>query len=136
MSEPKPPPKWTFKVNVEVTWDQVWYLLSSAMEGGIGYWAAIKELREPPELIWRHADEPCVYKHLDYPMNPGGSVVLVDHENYDKEYVLDLPAIERGLQVMHRDWYHHFADFMQGNGDATTGDVLVQCALFGDIIYG
>ncbi len=30
----------------------------------------------------------------------------------------------------------HFNDVVRGMGDATTGDTLVQCALFGDTVYG
>ena len=30
----------------------------------------------------------------------------------------------------------HFADLMAGTGDSVTGDVLIQCAAFGELRYG
>ena len=30
----------------------------------------------------------------------------------------------------------HFADFLAGNEDATTGDVLLQLAVFGELVFG
>lgn len=115
------------------------------MEGGIGYWAKVQRYVPPPEgaelNVGLEGDDVfCerTYKHIHYPMcEAGGAVVLRDKEADDgKDLVLDYPAIERGLQVMAEKYPRHFADFVQENGDATTGDVFVQCALLGDIVYG
>ena len=41
------------------------------------------------------------------------------------------------MKVMHEKYTRHYADMVsECNADATTGDVLVQCALFGEIVYG
>jgi hypothetical protein len=44
--------------------------------------------------------------------------------------------VRAGLQVLATKYPHHFADIVVDNSDCTTGDVLVQCALFGEIVYG
>ena len=31
---------------------------------------------------------------------------------------------------------HHFPNILNGNDDVETADVLIQCALFGEIVYG
>ncbi len=51
-------------------------------------------------------------------------------------YELSLDKLKTGLQVLAEKYPHHFANVINETGDATTGDVLVQCALFGEIVYG
>lgn len=131
-----------FDATISISMDDLADLLCSGMEGGIGYWAEIVDYREPSDLnlkeyfskSWR-TDR--VFKHIHYPLLPGGVVMIRDAEGDDKEiYRLDFEAVQRGVKVMANNWPRHFADFMGGNSDATTGDVFIQCALFGDIVYG
>ncbi len=70
------------------------------------------------------------------PLVEGGSVTLFDTEDGNKAYKLDLDAIKRGIEVMSTKFRRHWNDFRNENDDATTGDVFVQCCIFGDIIYG
>ena len=44
--------------------------------------------------------------------------------------------VRRGLGIMAAKYPQHFAYLMSDNADAETGDTLVQCALFGEIVYG
>jgi hypothetical protein len=30
----------------------------------------------------------------------------------------------------------HYADFKDGDEDASTGDVFLQCCIFGEVVYG
>jgi len=53
-----------------------------------------------------------------------------------KSYRLSIPRLMKGLAVLAAKYPHHFCDILKQDGDATTGDALVQCALFGDIVYG
>lgn len=36
----------------------------------------------------------------------------------------------------HFDDFSSFAEILDDNADANTGDVFLQCCLFGDVIYG
>jgi len=38
--------------------------------------------------------------------------------------------------VMAKKEPRHFADFLKEDYDETTGDVFLQCCLFGEVIYG
>jgi hypothetical protein len=37
---------------------------------------------------------------------------------------------------MAADYPRHFADLVNENDDADTGDAFVQCCVFGEVIYG
>ena len=49
---------------------------------------------------------------------------------------LTLKDIKKGLELMRDEYPHHFADLVSGNDDAITGDVFLQLATFGELIYG
>lgn len=61
---------------------------------------------------------------------------IVDHENNCKKYRLTEAKIKRGLELMPTLAPNAFADILMDNTDAFTGDVLVQLALFGKVLYG
>lgn len=52
-----------------------------------------------------------------------------------KLHTLNLPKIKRGLTVMANKYPEHFADFINEKGDMNTGDVFLQCCLFGEVKY-
>lgn len=126
-----------FAVQTQIPIKDVASLLCSAFEGGSSYWASLVDVKEPKEWIYQEFDSP--YAH-EYPVNPGGRVIIRDMEHDgdedEKVYTLDNKAIQRGLDVMARDYPRHWSDFRKEDYDACTGDVLLQCCLFGDIIYG
>ncbi len=129
-------PSITINVEHDITLDRISNLLCSAFEGGSNYWYQIQEFVDPKEFTFR-TDENQLYKHLDYPLNEGGAVIVGDLEDEDaKPKRLDLDAIKKGLVTMSRDYPRHMMDFINDNDDATTGDVFLQCCLFGDVIYG
>ena len=64
-----------------------------------------------------------------------GFCKLYDTEE-EKPYLLNLKKIKRGMTVMAKKEPKHFADFVSGDYDQTTGDVFLQCCLFGEVIYG
>lgn len=44
--------------------------------------------------------------------------------------------VKEGLEIMAAKYPKHFAAMIAGQGDAITGDVFVQCVIFGKVIYG
>lgn len=120
-------------------------LLCSAFEGGSNYWyqnldydfgktnLTYEDFKkggkmQDPKNYWH----PCQL----VPLVEGCSLTIEDGEDSNKTFILDRAAIERGVQVMAEKYPQHFADILTENGDATTGDVFLQCCLFGDTIYG
>lgn len=111
----------TFKLTEGTFHDQV----TSAIEGGSNYWARIDV----------GAHQPGGRNHL--------TARFTITEISDKKagairgrtYELSLDKLKKGLRVLATKYPHHFKDVIAGTGDVTTGDVLVQCALFGEIVY-
>lgn len=142
-----------FDVRTRVSNKDVANLLCGAFEGGTYYWCVIVEIIKPPEdVIWSdrndqgELDEGAIlYRKYDYPVTPGGAVVITTQEEYDeaegdvskmKTYRLDRDTIARGLNVMLKKYPSQLAAFLEGNDDADTADIFVQCCAFGEIVYG
>lgn len=133
------------KIETDVKLDNIAGLLCSAFEGGIGYWAKIVDYKEPEELVdlgksfmWQDSNgEKVTPKHIYYPLSKGGAVIIKDIEDDEgQEYFVDLETVERGLKLMQEKYPHHFGDFISENYDAITGDVLIQLAVFSELVYG
>ncbi len=52
-----------------------------------------------------------------------------------KRHAFDLAKVTLGLAVCAAKYPHHFRDFVSGDGDAYTGNVILQCALFGGVQF-
>jgi hypothetical protein len=138
-----------FKVTQEVSEEFVKTQLCNAFEGGSNYWAKnidyclpkgidISEFREGGV---RQGDKYWHWSQL-IPLVEGCEVLIEDdvqrHEMQSDDYVLSLDRekIQRGLQVMNDKFPEHWNSAHDGGGDGWTGDVFLQCCLFGDVIYG
>lgn len=123
------------KTEVEVSESRIADLLCAAMEGGTGYWAQIVGYREPKE-VWRvEGWDTEVYKHIHWPMSEGGAMIIADE---DKRYKVTRDGLFAGLRKMATDprYRDHFHNFMDENEDATMGDVFLQLAVLGEVVYG
>lgn len=132
-------------------------LLCGGLESGPYGSFIITGYVEPKKMEFRTHEEQ-VFRHLDYPMNAGGAVLMQDKycesgecdETYSRDpdtgeqvtlpgdhtFRLDLPALKRGLAILSLDYPRVYADWIKENDDALTGDALVQCALLGEVVYG
>ncbi len=120
-------------MNNPITDEQRSNLLCSALEGGSNYWC---------DTIDRHGVtvEQAKYRS-DVPFVVGGWLEVVEQEPHDKartnkSYRLDLGTIQHGLNIMAEKYPIHFNDVKNDTSDAITGDVFLQCCLFGSVIYG
>lgn len=114
----------THSLTIKVTEQNLWYQVCAAIEGGSNAWAEIN-----------------VHKHQAGWANYFTATFKVIEENsgeaiHGQSYTLSIPKLMQGLAVLAAKYPHHFCDILKEDGDSTTGDVLVQCALFGDIVYG
>lgn len=98
-------------------------------------WCRVTKLREPPKFRFRTLEQ-TVVRLVDYPLNEGGFLNIVTSEHGPRVFRLDLNAIARGLDALAQHYPRHFADLINENGDALTADVLLQCCLFGKLVYG
>lgn len=131
--------KITVLVTHEIDEQRVRDLLCSAWEGGSSYWCRLKETDIPPTAKPLIAAEPEMYSHI-YPFIPGVTVTLEDTTGEDSghgnEWTLTREKLVDGLQVMATKYPRHFNNFMEEDDDAETGDVFLQCCLFGEIVFG
>ena len=90
----------------------------TAIEGGINYWASVVEYDPTEDSDWYASV-------LD--VNSETGFVLIINKN----------VIKHGIKALAQSRHlHHLDDLVEDNMDATTADVIVQMALFGDIRYG
>ena len=108
-------------------------LLCNALEGGSNYWYQIRAYNFPEGAT--KASLGIEFTHLELPFKEGGSITIgaLGHEMPDK--VLDRKSLRRGLALMANNHPNHYADFLKENDDATTGDVFLQCCLYGKAEY-
>jgi len=123
-------------------------LLCCALEGGSNYWYRIEKFVIPDKFenyCFEEDDkskQPEIFRHIDYPTNPGGAIIVSDfHGNDDDEEGMtetkvDLEQLQKGLMIMAQKYPKHFSDFMNENEDADTGDVFLQCCVLGELVYG
>jgi len=141
---PQTTEKKTVKVTVQVDVEEqrISDLLCAALEGGVGYWCRIMGYEYPSGLS--HSD--FEFPHVEVVL-AGGKCFCHDAEQPDSHYktldaaererwTLTREKLEKGLHVMAEKYPKHFADFHAENDDAETGDVFLQCCLFGELVYG
>lgn len=135
----------SFDLQVTITDDRLFDLLTCGFEGGVGYWCLIADYENPD-------NENVRFTHSQLPLTKNGAVVCQcadDHTTLDDEgflintsgerlplLKLDREACQRGLQIMLHKYPEHFANFLGRREDAETGDVFIQCSLLGKITYG
>lgn len=133
---------------VQISVERIKDLLCCAIEGGSNYWcSAMDRMGDIPR-------EQAEYRQ-DVPF-AGGWLRIIEHEpgiaegkqtlatrfneviegNTYECYRLDEQTIKDGLNVFASKYPEHFADFSNENDDASTGDIFLQCCLFGEAIYG
>lgn len=127
----------TVRVTLPISEQRIRDLMCSAWEGGSAYWCQFRSSTITPE---QKEDHKCRY-HWEYPFVEGVDVVLCDStceadETCPEPWVLNRAKIVAGIQTMAEKCPYHFANFLAENDDAETGDVFLQCCLFGDIIFG
>lgn len=125
------------KIETEVSIEDINNLVVSALEGGSNYWYMIEEKIEPSEWVYDSFAKEGTHYIGDYALNKdGGLVFSVKDDNTVEHSTLNLENIKTGLEIMARDYKKAFADILAENTDSETGDIFLQCCLFGEIIYG
>ncbi len=136
--------EFSFEVRERVDINDIAKLLTTAFDGNmVSCWSPNADTHLPDDfdidkVPWMEDPEEWrdVRKCYIAPLVPGGYVMLYDVEDDNKPYKLDLVAINRGIRIMSEKYYSHWSDFRKEDDDAITGDVFVQCCVFGDVIYG
>lgn len=132
---------------IQVSDEKLRGLLCSAFEGGSNYWYMHTRNEFPPGVNYSDFREGGRFTLAEYwhpleliPFVDGCALIITTEAagaDGDKtEYRLDRAALARGINVMALKYPRHFANVTTENADAETGDVFLQCCLFGEIVYG
>ena len=114
------------------------YLLCNALEGGSNYWYRIDRFNYPEGK----SDKDVEFAHLEVPFMKGGSLLIStngEHPNPDRKdgkWTLNLVKLREGWVTMRHKYPTHYDNAVRENDDAETGDVYLQCCLFGEVIFG
>ena len=127
--------------------DRLRGLLCSALEGGSNYWYMHVRNEFPPGVTYADFRKGGRFTLAEYwhpleliPFIEGCAVIITTEaagdEGDNTERRLDRAALLRGIEIMAEKYPRHFANVVSENDDAETGDVFLQCCLFGEIVYG
>lgn len=125
----------TISVRVHVPLSEIENLLYSARQG-TRYW-----VNEEPEPTINTDNQISGLSFLEYEkdvkefMNGKLELFVFDGEEDDKKHILNVAKIKKGLTAMAKNEKWHFTNIVNGETDMDTSDALIQCALFGKIIY-
>lgn len=129
-------------------------LLVGSFEGGSNYWMSDVRIVYPPgmnpalgrEMLQNAGremgiDEDIIVHNPIYlaPFVDGCGIKITEHDTSGvrQPKLLTLKSLEAGLRIMAGGkLVFHFNDIIAENDDATTSDVLVQLAVFGELVYG
>ena len=122
--------KFQVTTTTEISDERISNLLCSALEGGSNYWYNLVEYINPNNVE-------CQHKHLELPLIEGCGIMIGDIEDDEEAPILlNREAMQKGLKIMGEKYAWHLKAFLEENDDAETGDVFLQCSLFGSIVFG
>jgi hypothetical protein len=119
-------------LDIELSDKEVVSIYTTALEGGIGYWAIADEYK------WQYLYEDWE-NDIVHPLEPDQVlVVLSDTEDDDfKDEQLTPAKIRAGVKLLIEKYPHMYQILDdQFHVDANGADAVVQLGLFGEIVYG
>lgn len=105
-------------------------LLSTATYGN--GWPAIESTvyRKPEEALNFTEDE------WANDLLSGKALMVYDLNDDDHPYKITLDDIKKGLMIMKEKYPYHWNNLVNENEDLETCDTLLQCTVFGELVYG
>jgi hypothetical protein len=105
-------------------------LLSVATYGN--GWPAIQV-----ESYSKEGDDRCIEDVWADELLAGKNLSLYDmYDDNETGYSINLNSIKRGLAIMRDNYPVDWDNLINENEDLETGDVFLQCTVFGEVIYG
>lgn len=128
-------------VPIEIPTERVQDLLICAFEGGSNYWYRDLHVVSDVDVVGKVSN---IHRYPIVPTTPGGEIgFYADSDGNGPDdpdnpilFTLDLDKVTKGLGIMAHTYPQHWANFIAYEDDAETGDVFLQCCVFGEIVYG
>lgn len=142
-------------IQVKITKEDVSDIICSAVNGGVGYWAAVSAddndySEAKKHLVEQGADlkDVCFEEVFAQILFDGKSLEVTDIEK-DETYLLSLEKLFIGLRkTIEEGYYSHYNWFVpEGDGfgewqlnccqiDSEVADIIIQFSLFGEVLFG
>jgi len=106
--------------------EQLADLMVAALEGGINYWAGQCTVVEKVEGK-EYASDVVAY---------GGAILISNDDDERETWTLTTSKLIKGVVMAMNHYEYHNVDDLMDSHDAETADVIVQFALFDEIVYG
>jgi len=131
-----------FEVKHTLTEGNILDILTTAIEGGIGYWCCLDNSH--PDWVeareqWKaeHKDEIPCYCDVAYQVMKNGKAVILEDEEDDTIYELTLEKFQQGCALYTQRTGKDIHKAMdESDFDANDADAIIQFAVNGEIIYG
>lgn len=121
----------TVEKKIKVTQQDIDDIMCAALEGGICYWCGRAEV--VGEYLGEYASEQ---------ISRGGTLKLYDCEDMNEVYELDRSKLLKGIKKAFEEGYYSEYEWCNGTAidtcqvDADVADVIVQIAIFDEVVYG
>jgi hypothetical protein len=121
----------TVEKKIKVTQQDIDDIMCAALEGGICYWCGRAEV--VGEYLGEYASEQ---------ISRGGTLKLYDCEDMNEVYELDRGKLLKGIKKAFEEGYYSEYEWCNGTVidtcqvDADVADVIVQIAVFDEVVYG
>ena len=133
---------YTYEVTRSLDEDMIKDILTTAIEGGIGYWACLGN--DDPD--WIAARDKYKEEHNDYPcycdvayelLSNNKSVIFYDEQDDNTKLELTMGKLLLGCGLFEEQYKTPIIQmFDNASFDAYDADCIIQYALFGEVIYG
>jgi hypothetical protein len=115
------------KITVDIDAQKMCDLVVTAIEGGIGYWA--RNVQVLKSGLPAEYGEVGTYEGGDWEIR--GAYPVTDDDSEFEVFSFGPTKFAAGAAKVNR----HLGDWVMGNHDAETADVLFQMAAFGERVY-
>lgn len=142
-------------ISVKVTKEDVLGIICSAVNGGVGYWAAVSANDNDYSEAKKHLVEQgislkdvCYEEVFSQILFDGKELEITDIEK-DMTYFLSLNKLNNGIKkAIEEGYYSHYNWFIpEGDGfgewqletsnvDGAVADIIVQFSLFDEVLFG
>ena len=132
-----------YTIEREITEEVALDILTTAIEGGIGYWACL--LNDDPDWVaarkqWKaeHKDEtPCYCDTALQVMKNGKAVKFEDAEDDSEVWELTMDKFLNGIKLYEEKHGRNVTKMMDdGDFDAEDADCVIQYGLFNEVVFG
>jgi hypothetical protein len=103
-------------------------LMVTALEGAVTYWCG----EAKPKLV----PDGVEYEYLSELIAKGGVIELTDAEDEDEKWDLNLSKFLNGVAMVCQERGFGSGEELINNHDAEIADMIIQYALFSEIVFG